>query len=130
MLPGPRGDGRALSAFDVVYFADGMEIRETVWRYGDEKRVVFSLFRAGGELIRYDVREEAYVPVGSLLGDGFSSLHERDDDRVMSCEWLTFSFRVTGDERMVGLLLFCGDSDQCRMSGEILVGIYCRRMRP
>ena len=40
---GPRGDGGALSAFDVVNFADEMEIREMVWRYGDEKRVGFCL---------------------------------------------------------------------------------------
>ena len=36
---GGGGDGGALSAFDVVNFADEMEIREMVWRYGDEKRV-------------------------------------------------------------------------------------------
>ena len=48
--PRPRGDGRALSAFDIVHFADEMEIREMVWRYGDPKRVFFSLFRAGGDV--------------------------------------------------------------------------------
>lgn len=36
---GVGGDGGPLSAFDVVNFADEMDIREMVWRYGDEKRV-------------------------------------------------------------------------------------------
>ncbi|CAN0469714.1 unnamed protein product, partial [Scytosiphon promiscuus] len=33
------GSGGPRSAADVVNFADEMEIREMVWRYGDEKRV-------------------------------------------------------------------------------------------
>ncbi|CAM9939560.1 unnamed protein product [Ectocarpus sp. 4 AP-2014] len=33
------GDGGALLAFDVVNFADEIEICDMVWRYGEEKRV-------------------------------------------------------------------------------------------
>lgn len=39
---GGDGDGRGgggISAADVVNYADESEIREMVWRYGDEKRV-------------------------------------------------------------------------------------------
>lgn len=39
--------GGTTSAADVVNFADEMEIREMVWRYGDEKRVSIRSDRSG-----------------------------------------------------------------------------------
>ena len=107
---GPRGDGGALSAFDVVNFADEMEIREMVWRYGDEKRVGFILL----ELRCWSdtkLGKKHIFPQAVGRGMGCSFLNERD----ISCVWflLLFSgYRGPGTkEGWVGFIL-CRHVDQ------------------